>query len=193
METKSASDRPAVEAIGKDIEARVGPLGDEQKKLVGRWVKEVLAPRGWRPIGRGGWRQAISFRGERFTVGSFRRLLRRTARRGWPLHGRWCENCPIRPCVRTNSLPSVAAPLTETNEVCPRCVCACWPDLNAEPGADRVAAVLDHRRRLSGQLCGSRRRGSREAAIARSGCARSFKRSPAPSFPPTRKWRLMSA
>lgn len=53
METKSASDRPAVEAIGKDIEARVGPLGDEQKKLVGRWVKEVLAPRGWRPDRKG--------------------------------------------------------------------------------------------------------------------------------------------
>jgi hypothetical protein len=49
METKSASDRPAVEAIGRDIETRVGALDDEQKKLVGRWVKEVLAPRGWRP------------------------------------------------------------------------------------------------------------------------------------------------
>jgi hypothetical protein len=53
METKSASDRPAVEAIGKDIEARVGSLDDEQKKLVGRWVKEVLAPRGWRPDRKG--------------------------------------------------------------------------------------------------------------------------------------------
>jgi hypothetical protein len=53
MESKSASDRPAVEAIGKDIEARVGPLDDEQKKLVGRWVKEVLAPRGWRPDRKG--------------------------------------------------------------------------------------------------------------------------------------------
>ena len=53
METKSASDRPAVEAIGKDIEARVGSLDDEQKKLVGRWVKEVLARRGWRPDRKG--------------------------------------------------------------------------------------------------------------------------------------------
>ena len=53
METKSASERPAVEAIGKDIEARVGSLDDEQKKLVGRWVKEVLAPRGWRPDRKG--------------------------------------------------------------------------------------------------------------------------------------------
>jgi hypothetical protein len=53
METKSASDRPAVEAIGQDIEARVGSLDDEQKKLVGRWVKEVLASRGWRPDRKG--------------------------------------------------------------------------------------------------------------------------------------------
>lgn len=53
MEIKSASDRPAVEALGEDIEARVGSLDDEQKKLVGRWVKEVLAPRGWRPDRKG--------------------------------------------------------------------------------------------------------------------------------------------
>ena len=53
MEVKSASDRPAVEAIGKDIEARVGSLDDEQKKMIGRWVKEVLAPRGWRPDRKG--------------------------------------------------------------------------------------------------------------------------------------------
>jgi hypothetical protein len=53
MEIKSASGRPALEAIGKDIEARLGSLDDEQKKLVGRWVKEVLAPRGWRPDRKG--------------------------------------------------------------------------------------------------------------------------------------------
>ena len=53
MENKSASDRPAVEAIGKDIEARAGPLDDEQKKMIGRWVRQVLAPRGWRPDRKG--------------------------------------------------------------------------------------------------------------------------------------------
>ena len=53
MEMKSASDRPAVEAIGKDIEARVGSLDEQQKKMVGRWVKEVLTPRGWRPDRKG--------------------------------------------------------------------------------------------------------------------------------------------
>ena len=74
METKSASDRPAVEAIGKDIEARVGSLDDEQKKLVGRWVKEVLAPRGWRPDRKGGWRQFLFARDDlpsRHPAGSF--------------------------------------------------------------------------------------------------------------------------
>lgn len=49
MEHKSRARRPAVEAIGKEIEARVGVLDDQEKKLVGRWVKEVLAPRGWQP------------------------------------------------------------------------------------------------------------------------------------------------
>lgn len=53
MELKSASDRPAVEAIGHEIEARVGSLDEAQKKLVGRWVKEVLALRGWRPDRKG--------------------------------------------------------------------------------------------------------------------------------------------
>ena len=32
---------------------RVGSLDDAQKKLVGRWVKEVLSPRGWRPDRKG--------------------------------------------------------------------------------------------------------------------------------------------
>jgi hypothetical protein len=53
MEIKSASDRPALEAIGKDIEARVGSLDDEQKKMIGRWVRDALAPRGWRPDRKG--------------------------------------------------------------------------------------------------------------------------------------------
>ena len=53
METRSASDRPAVEALGEAIAERVGALDDEQKKLVGRWVKEALAPRGWRPDRKG--------------------------------------------------------------------------------------------------------------------------------------------
>lgn len=53
MENKSREDRPAVEAIGKDVQARVGTLDNDSKKLVGRWVKEVLAARGWRPARKG--------------------------------------------------------------------------------------------------------------------------------------------
>jgi hypothetical protein len=53
METKSRANRPAVEAIGKDIADRVGSLSDDEKKMVGRWVKEILAPRGWKPDRKG--------------------------------------------------------------------------------------------------------------------------------------------
>jgi hypothetical protein len=53
METKSRANRPAVEAIGKKIADCVGSLSDEEKKLVGRWVKEILAPRGWKPDRKG--------------------------------------------------------------------------------------------------------------------------------------------
>jgi len=53
MESKSRASRPAVEAIGKDVGARVGSLDDEGRKMVGRWVKEVLAPRGWQPDRKG--------------------------------------------------------------------------------------------------------------------------------------------
>ncbi len=53
MESKSRASRPAVEAIGKEIEAKVGSLDDESKKMVGRWVKEVLVPRGWQPDRKG--------------------------------------------------------------------------------------------------------------------------------------------
>lgn len=53
MENKSRASRPAVEAIGKQIETEVGTLDDDARKMVGRWVKEVLAPRGWQPDRKG--------------------------------------------------------------------------------------------------------------------------------------------
>ncbi len=53
MIRKSEAGRPAVEAIGKDVAARVGELDNEEKKLVGRWAKETLAPRGWTPDRKG--------------------------------------------------------------------------------------------------------------------------------------------
>lgn len=53
MIAKSEAGRPAVEALGKDIAQQVGPLSDEEKKLVGRWAKEILEPMGWVPDRKG--------------------------------------------------------------------------------------------------------------------------------------------
>jgi hypothetical protein len=53
MIRKSEAGRPAVEAIGPDVQARVGDLDDDEKKLVGRWAKEVLVPKGWVPDRKG--------------------------------------------------------------------------------------------------------------------------------------------
>lgn len=53
MIRKSEAGRPAVEAIGPEVERRVGSLDDQQKKLVGRWAKEVLASRGWKTDRKG--------------------------------------------------------------------------------------------------------------------------------------------
>lgn len=49
MEEKSRAGRPAVEAVGAEIARNVGPLDDQEKQHVGRWVKQVLATRGWVP------------------------------------------------------------------------------------------------------------------------------------------------
>jgi hypothetical protein len=68
---KSEAGRPAVEAIGPDVIAAAGALDDGEKKMVGRWVKEVLAPRGWTPDRKG--RVA---RGHAFARGT---IYRRTA------------------------------------------------------------------------------------------------------------------
>lgn len=53
MERKSDLNRPAVEAVGARIAAEVGELGDDERKYVGRWVKELLAPRGFVPDRKG--------------------------------------------------------------------------------------------------------------------------------------------
>lgn len=53
IEAKARAGRPAVEAIGARIASEVGSLSDQEKKLVGRWVKEVLVGRGWKPIKKG--------------------------------------------------------------------------------------------------------------------------------------------
>ncbi len=53
MERKCHEGRPAIEAVGASIAATVGSLDDDEKKLIGRWVKQVLAPRGWAPCKKG--------------------------------------------------------------------------------------------------------------------------------------------
>lgn len=53
MEAKSREGRPAVEAVGARIAEVAGALDDEEKKLVGRWVKQVLEPLGWLPSKKG--------------------------------------------------------------------------------------------------------------------------------------------
>jgi hypothetical protein len=50
---KSEAGRPAVEAIAPQVAAAAVALDDEEKKMVGRWVKQVLAPRGWTPDRKG--------------------------------------------------------------------------------------------------------------------------------------------
>jgi hypothetical protein len=53
MVAKSEAGRPAVEAIGPEVAAAAGSLDDGEKKMIGRWVKEVLAPKGWQPDRKG--------------------------------------------------------------------------------------------------------------------------------------------
>jgi hypothetical protein len=72
MIRKSEAGRPAVEAIGPDVQSRVGHLDDDEKKLVGRWAKEVLVPKGWVPDRKG--RVAP---GHFFSRGTIYRPLRR--------------------------------------------------------------------------------------------------------------------
>lgn len=38
---------PAVQTVGKRIEALGKPLTDDEKKLIGRWVREIMEAQGW--------------------------------------------------------------------------------------------------------------------------------------------------
>lgn len=67
MEDKSRAGRPAVEAVGAEIARNAGPLDNQQKQHVGRWVKQVLAARGWVPD-RPGSRVAQGHLFERGTI-----------------------------------------------------------------------------------------------------------------------------
>ena len=44
---------PAAQAVGAEIKAKVGDLDDTEKQHVGRWIRDVLAERGWKPVTKG--------------------------------------------------------------------------------------------------------------------------------------------
>jgi hypothetical protein len=44
---------PAAQAVGAEISDRVGELDDTEKQHVGRWIRDVLAEKGWKPVIKG--------------------------------------------------------------------------------------------------------------------------------------------
>lgn len=86
MENKSRANRPAVEAIGKDIAGLVGSLSDDEKKLIGRWVKEILAPLGWKPDRKGRVAAGHFFHAEQFIVRQCRLRVHQAAQHVSPQH-----------------------------------------------------------------------------------------------------------
>jgi hypothetical protein len=56
MEAITRRGRPAVKAIDGDVALAVGSLDNVEKQHVGRWVRDILALRGLRPIRQLDWR-----------------------------------------------------------------------------------------------------------------------------------------
>ena len=44
---------PPAQAVGAEILARVGVLDDTEKQHVGRWIRDILAEKGWRVGAKG--------------------------------------------------------------------------------------------------------------------------------------------
>ena len=44
---------PPAQAVGVGIMKRVGKLDDTQKQHVGRWIRDILAEKGWKPTSKG--------------------------------------------------------------------------------------------------------------------------------------------
>ena len=44
---------PPAQAVGAEIAAKVGSLDDTEKQHVGRWIRDVLAEKGWKPVAKG--------------------------------------------------------------------------------------------------------------------------------------------
>lgn len=38
---------PAAQAVGRELMRRTGGLGDTERQLVGRWIREIMAAKGW--------------------------------------------------------------------------------------------------------------------------------------------------
>ncbi len=60
MEALSREGKPAVLAVDRALPEGIG-LDDTEKKHVGRWIRDVLADRGWRPRKRKGFRSGRLF------------------------------------------------------------------------------------------------------------------------------------
>lgn len=44
---------PPAQAVGAEISKRVGALNDTEKQHVGRWIRDILATKGFKPISKG--------------------------------------------------------------------------------------------------------------------------------------------
>lgn len=44
---------PAVQAVGRRLQALGRPFSDEEKKLIGRWVREIMEENGWTTTKKG--------------------------------------------------------------------------------------------------------------------------------------------
>ncbi len=44
---------PPAQAVGAEIAEKVGALGDTEKQHVGRWIRDILAEKGWKPVAKG--------------------------------------------------------------------------------------------------------------------------------------------
>ena len=62
MEAATRLGQPAVRAIDEAVAAKVGSLSFVERQHVGRWVRDVLSRRGWRPAKQLDWRGGKVFK-----------------------------------------------------------------------------------------------------------------------------------
>ena len=61
---------PPVQAVGKAILAAIGDLDHPERQHVGRWVRDILGPKGWKPT-----RKARVAEGNLFSRGAVYALI----------------------------------------------------------------------------------------------------------------------